>query len=297
MSDPRKHHYVPVLLLQGFTPSGRRDDFLWVHDKEQSKVWRTKPDQAAHERDYYRVDLDEAGIDPNIVEKLFGSTIEAKAATVIQEIGSLRRLPQGDDFLALIEFVTLLALRTPAFRGLYERNMEQLYRHSAKMILSRREPFEQFLQYKRAKGEEIPPGIIYESLRDVAFDDERYSVEIPRTSSVQMLVKLWPDMVPVFLARNWSLLFTRPNEEHLICSDMPVSITPTSPNYPPQFLGFGLPQTELTIPLSRSLALVGSYEAPSVSAEIPLEFVRIINRRTMAFAARFLYSPGESLFA
>jgi hypothetical protein len=60
-SQTRRHHYVPAFLLQGLTPSGERDDFLWVHDQERGRSWRAKPDNAAHERDYYRVEIPDAG--------------------------------------------------------------------------------------------------------------------------------------------------------------------------------------------------------------------------------------------
>ena len=290
-SQTRRHHYVPAFLLQGFTPSGERDDFLWVHDQERSKLWRAKPDNAAHERDYYRVEIPDA--DPNAVETFF-SQVEGRTSPVIRKMIRYHELPDGEDFRVLIEFVTLLALRTPSFRALYEQNMDHLHRSFAKMMLSTREPFEQFVEEQRQEGVEIPPEITYEGLRDFAFDDDRYTVEIPRTNSVQMLLQIWRKLIPVFLGRQWSLLFTRPNEAHFICSDMPVSITPTRPDFPLHFLGFGLRETELYIPLSRGVALVGSYEAPSITTEIPLDFVRHVNQRTISFAERFLYSSEES---
>lgn len=210
----RRHHYVPAFLLQGFTPSGEREDFLWVHDREQRKTWRVKPDQAAHERDYYRVDIPE--VDPNIVETTFAETIETRAAALVREMVRTHELPHGEDLQALIEFVTLLALRTPSFRRMYERNMEHMHRHFAKTLLSRREPFDRFIEEQRQQGVEIPPEITYEGMRDFAFDDERYMVEVPRTNSVQMLLKMWQGIVPVFLARRWSLLFTKPDEGYLL---------------------------------------------------------------------------------
>ena len=126
-------------------------------------------------------------------------------------------------------------------------------------------------------------------------DDSGYDIVIPRTDSVQMLLTMWQSLLPVFSARRWSLFFTKPEEGHIICSDAPVSITPTRPDSRLRFLGFGLKETELTVPISRSLALVGSYETPSMTAQIPLTFVRLINRRTISFAERFLYSADKGL--
>ena len=288
----RRHHYVPAFLLQGFTPSGRRDDFLWVHDQEQAKAWRSKPDQVGFERDYYRVEL--AEVDPNAVEVALAQ-IEGRVSPIIQKTTSSHALPSEEALQALVEFVTLLALRTPSMRNLYESNMEYLERERLKFVLSRREFFDQFVEEQRREGKEVPPEITYEKLREFAADDDSYEVIIHRTQSVQMLLKVWPQLVPVFLARQWSLLFTRPDDACLICSDMPVAITPTSPDFKPRFLGFGLRETELTVPLSRSTVLVGSYDTPATAAEVGLDLVREINRRTLSFAERFLYSSEREL--
>lgn len=252
--------------------------------------WQSKPDQTGFERDYYRVDI--AEVDPNAVETSLGQ-IEGQIAPIIQKTIHRHELPKGEDLQALIEFVALLALRTPLVRQLFERNMEHLYRGMLKFVLSQRERYDQIAEELRLKGEEPPSGITYEELRELANDEGAYEIEIPRTRSVQMLLKMWPALVPGFRARHWSLLFTRPDEAHFICSDMPVAITPTSPDFRPHFLGFGLPGTELTVPLSRSTVLVGSYERPAITAEVDLETVRHINQRTLSFTERFFYSSGQ----
>lgn len=54
MSAPRSHHHVPASYLKGFTPSGTSDDFLWVHDYEEKKSFRSKPDATGNIRDLYR---------------------------------------------------------------------------------------------------------------------------------------------------------------------------------------------------------------------------------------------------
>jgi hypothetical protein len=288
----RRHHYVPAFLLQGFTPSGHRDDFLWVHDQEQAKTWKSRPDQVGFERDYYRVDL--AEVDPNAIEAALAQT-EGRISPIVAEVIASHDLPTREAFEALIEFVTLLALRTPYMRNLYESNMTYISKEGVKFFLSSPKLFDQFVEEQRREGNELPPEITREKLLAFAADDDAYKVKIPQTESVQMLLKVWPSLVPVFQARQWSLLFTKPDEACLICSDMPVAITPTSPDLKPPYLGFGLQGTELTVPLGRSTVLVGSYDIPSITAEIGLDKVRQINRRTRSFAERFLYSPEKGL--
>jgi len=288
----RRHHYVPAFLLQNFTPSGRRDDFLWVHDKQQGEPWRKKPDELGFERDYNRVDVPE--IDQNAVEGYFAA-FDGQIAPVIQEMIRDYELPGGKRFQQLISFAALLALRSPSVRNLYKRNMEHLEKERLKFLLSRREFFDQVVEEQRREGNVMPPEITYEKLRDYTNHEETYEIEIPNTQSVVMLLKLWPVVYGAFKLRQWSLLFTGSDEASLICSDMPVTITTTSRKYKARFLGFASRETEFTIPLSRSTVLVGSYEASATVAKIALERVREINRRTLSFAERFTYSPSRGI--
>ena len=77
------------------------------------RSWRAKPDNAAHERDYYRVEIPDT--DPNVVETFFAQ-VENRTSPVIRKVIRYHELPDGEDFRVLIEFVTLLALREPTAR-------------------------------------------------------------------------------------------------------------------------------------------------------------------------------------
>lgn len=287
-----KHHYVPAFLLQNFTPTGRRDDFLCVYDKQGDKWWDGRPDEVGFEHNYNRVDLPEGN--PNAVESYF-SQIDSRIAPIIQQIVRSQELPKGVEFKALIQFVALLALRSPSVRNLYERNLEYLEKERLKLFLSRRDLFDEVVEEQRRAGKAIPPEVTYEKLRAIANDDEAYDIKIPRTHSVGMLLKIWPDVAHAFQARQWSLLLTRPDEDFLICSDMPVTITSTSSTSKRRYLGFSSGETILTVPLSRSTLLVGSYNDSASATDIDLEQVRHINRRTRSFAERFVYSSGREL--
>jgi hypothetical protein len=251
-----------------------------------------RPDQAGCERDYYRFDWPD--LDPNLLDGAFAH-MEGAAAQIINVLGQTHTLPEGDEFETLIGFVAMLAIRSPAMRALYEQNMEHLQKRKLQMLLGNRQLFEQFVEDCHREGKELPADFSYERMRAFVEDDDAYGVLIPREWFVQMIAQRWPDMTKLFMGRNWSLLYAAPDDAQLICSDMPVSITPTTPDFQPRFLGFGLPQTELTVPLSRSMAMCGNYEAPSIAAPMPRAYVRNINQRTIAFATRFLYSADETI--
>ncbi len=47
MSTPRQHHYVPGLLLAGFTEDGTRSGSLHVVDSVRRTTYRSTPDKLA----------------------------------------------------------------------------------------------------------------------------------------------------------------------------------------------------------------------------------------------------------
>jgi hypothetical protein len=79
MSQPKLHHYVPRFYLNRFTdPSG----YLWIWERDQDRVFRTKPNRVAAEKDFYRIaELAEQGHDPLLMEKQF-SHLEGEVAQI-----------------------------------------------------------------------------------------------------------------------------------------------------------------------------------------------------------------------
>jgi hypothetical protein len=86
----RKHHFIPVFYLAGFTQSGDENDALWVLDQAQGKQWQSKPRAIAFQRDFYRVEG--SGVEADAVEKAFGE-LEGKAARILARIREDQRLP------------------------------------------------------------------------------------------------------------------------------------------------------------------------------------------------------------
>ena len=83
MSDPKRHHYVPKMLLKRFVDNNGN---LWVYRKDSSdqKVFPAKPDNVFLETDLY-TQFDQTGTKDTSVEKQF-STLEGQADLVIEKI-------------------------------------------------------------------------------------------------------------------------------------------------------------------------------------------------------------------
>lgn len=69
--DARRHHYVPACYLRHFAiPQDRYEGTIHAYDRVTGKSWQSSPDKSAHERDFYRVDVE--GEHPNLAENAYG---------------------------------------------------------------------------------------------------------------------------------------------------------------------------------------------------------------------------------
>ncbi|MBZ0102684.1 MAG: DUF4238 domain-containing protein, partial [Thermoanaerobaculia bacterium] len=283
----RAHHYVPGFYLAGFTPSGRRDDFLWVHDRQEGRQFRARPDATGFENDFYRVDLD--GLPPDAVERDVLARFDDEGADVLARIARDRALPTGKELEALVRFIAISIVRTPGFRKFFLRSKEEMARFHLRFTLAHPQAYEAFKKDMEREGKPIREEMNRETL--LAFIDEpsRYQIVFDPIVAIRNLLEMHEALFPVIAARTWSLF--EAGEDDFIASDNPVSVVATSPDAGP-FFGFGVKETEITFPLSRSLALVGSFHDQGVVSRIERKLVGLLNRRTLDSAQRFVYSSG-----
>jgi hypothetical protein len=285
----RAHHHVPAFYLAGFTLSGNRADRLWVWDRKRDKYWRGKPDDIAHQRDFYRVDV--AGVEPDAVEKAF-ARLENQAAPVLRKIAQDRVLPEGEDFNTLLNFVALQITRVPQFRDFIEEKLSYLSKHSAKIALSYPAYFEQFVAKMKLQGKNVPDSITRDSLLEFLEDESRYTVEIPRAASIEKMLEGADALLPTLARRSWTLLVATGENDDFICSDQPVILVPTKPN-PPPFLGFGTADV-VAMPLNRQMALWGLYEGDGGVVEAPSVNVGLFNQLMLDLSEGCIYSAREN---
>jgi len=288
MPVARAHHYVPGFYLAGFTPSGRRDDFLWVHDRQAGKQFRARPDATGFENDFYRVDLD--GLPPDAVERHVLARFDDEGAEVLARIARDRALPTGKELEALVRFVTISIVRTPGFRKFFLRSKEEMKRFHLRSTIAHPQAFEAFKKDMEREGKPIPEEMTREALLAFIDDPSRCSIAFDPILAIFNLLEMHQALFPVIAARTWSLFEAA--EDDFISSDNPVSLVATSPGAGP-FFGFGVRETEITFPISRALALVGSFHDEGVVSTIERKLVGLLNRRTLDSAQRFVYSTCE----
>ncbi len=109
VNEPRRQHLVPVFYLQGFTRQNRRSDTLHVFDYSTGKRYRTSPNRACRETDFFRVD--DGDEDPQLMERILAEH-EATIARFIQQVVADRRATDRRQVGEALSLAAVLAARS-----------------------------------------------------------------------------------------------------------------------------------------------------------------------------------------
>jgi hypothetical protein len=299
MSDKpikKNHHYIPKSHLANFTKKGKVDSALWVFDTVTGKQWETKPGSVAIKKNLYTVDVSEER--PDIFEDIFAE-IENKAAPIIREICRSHIMPTGDDYNWLMNYIALLAERTPARREVHEKPIQDISRMMLKMIFSTPERYEATRRNMLESGYNLGDSLSYEQLRDFSYGDQ-YTIEVDNNTNIKNLLTAIDTILPPLASRKWSVVFSPSTLGDFICSDNPVSLYWTeirdrglwsSP-------GHWLLGTEVSLPLSSRVALLGRFEEYHPPSRIvpSRKALATINSNTGRYSERFIFSRKKDFF-
>jgi hypothetical protein len=110
MSKPKKHHFVPRWYLKRFTDA---NGYLAVLDRRTSTLRRQRPENVMTITHYYRQLWTPAGIDPNILEKSLGATLEHDAKSAIELLLSAPQTLNDQHMADILTFLELQRFRVP----------------------------------------------------------------------------------------------------------------------------------------------------------------------------------------
>jgi len=139
----------------------------------------------------------------------------------------------------------------------------------------------------------------YDQMRNF-FDSKQYTMDINQNYKIKQLLHSIDILIPLLAERKWSLLLskdmatTMPELGGFICSDNPVALVSLDPLPPIYSPGYGMLRTEVTLPLSKNVALVGLFEGEEKVSIISVKGMAAINSRTSMYADRFLYHSNKN---
>ena len=295
MSNPRKHHFLPVCYLKAFTVENSKDGRLHVFNLQSNKRYKLTPQNAGCQRDLYKLDVPE-GDDAFFIERVISEKLEGPFAITRDSIVSCRSLPPptSAEWNTLLNFIAFLAVRTPATIDAMKWFSSQYFKEQLRETSQNSDKFEQI---KKSLSEEgIPLGTLEDFREGVRhLDSGEITIALNRNHLIDAMVKVMDDFLHMIAGRSWRLLIADDKAPDLICSDRPVIIS--TPQTNPRVGRFEewLQGTHLTFPLTRRMWLISNrgLDAEGVQ-ECGTKTVAAANRRIALHADRFLFSPNPA---
>jgi hypothetical protein len=118
----------------------------------------------------------------------------------------------------------------------------------------------------------------------------QYDVNFERTWHVQQMIRMGATLAPLLSLRKWCLWIAEETAPDLICSDRPVAPTWAVPMPGPLSPAFGTPNTIVSVPLNRRIAMVSLIEEELPHNRLDRAGVAAVNSMTAMYANQ-LYSP------
>jgi hypothetical protein len=298
MSDqPRRHHLVPRGLLAGFTLP-QSPERLWVIDTKRIKLFPANIKDITTDKDFYRITPAEESGDPFAVEKLLGD-IESKALPIIRQIDETGHMPMGEDREHLMMFLAILRLRVRFFRSQLDGALSQVLRHMLDLSMATKDRRDSSLAM--VCGSDVPADHPdYETCKKILAEDG-LNIQIGRNMLIKSMFDAVDGLFPLLMRRHWVVHQTdKRNGPWFVCTDEPMTLAwldPPKGFWPP---GFGLRNTVVTVPLTRSTVLQGwmpgdlKGEVSGAMSADP-QYVAFFNHRVISLAGDQIYSPTKDM--
>lgn len=295
MSSNISQHYVPQFYLEGFTASGDRSVKLFLLDRHQDpqnrrpNPSRKAVSEAACQDNMYNTSPGTPG-NAQVFDKGLWN-MENAAGPVLNEVLATKKLPTGDSLEVLLAFVATQAVRLPYIKDTVVDVHDRVIKMQVDIWLSRPGGIEQFKAEQRNGGVEVQTDSL-EELRQLAYIAKGVSAR-DQNMALNTMGTLARGSLPSLRRRKWAIVTA--GESHFITSDRPAvphHIDPADDVWPGP--GHEVPGTVVAFPLSRKIAMMGTFDGSAKAGPLAPECVGFINRSTGIFASQ-IYSPTAEI--
>jgi len=282
----RMHHYLPVWYLAGFTPSGRTNGRLWVHDlRADGRVWKAAPQTVARERDLYTVAS--GPTEPDWFERELAK-YDDEHANLVRTVCQSRQLTTEslDDLLG---FLALTYTRSP---GMWAGMGHHIQQQTGLPVEKAVDDPENWRWLSEWLGQ--PLSAIHTVVMDHAGGEAR--TQLFHVCLIDVLRDL---MRPLLKSRHWSLCVAR---DYVVCSSSPLGIAWPVGHPSSRRPKLGDEGATLTFPLDRHTALVSGlgdhcsvrHVCRSAVAQINSQTLRALE--THAMWPPFAFAPAKQFY-
>ena len=285
----RRHHYIPVFYLNGFTGS---DECLYVYNKDNKPVFKSSPEGIAYEIDYFSFSTSEGVKDSETIENNI-SELEGQFAPVINKISRHDELSVDDRILFSI-FVASMMIRVPNMRNNIMKSTGEMLKHVSVFMASHKERFERMMEgYEKNVGEQIDMNV--EELRQFMRNPNNYNVIFSKEYATAIALSLLEKLANTFFQMKWQFLEATDDYKYMT-GDSPLQyIDPRHDLH--SFRGVGIassPNIEVSLPLSKNICAFGTWKHREGYGQAKNQHVKHLNKRTVAASVKFVFADKES---
>nr|WP_253187300.1 DUF4238 domain-containing protein [Paenibacillus sp. GP183] len=245
-------------------------------------------------RNFHTVETLE-GKDSRTFEEAF-SLVEENASRIIKNINATFMAPEPgtDDYNWLINFIAILCERTPARRKHFSEMTAEMYKMITRVGFQHKEYFESQKRIIEEKTGE-KNNLTHEKLLEFIERDE-YEVVFGNNHHMKSFMDRLDVIIEPLSRRKWSVVTSPPMMGDFICSDNPVclrNVTKVTGFFSSP--GHGMFNTEVSLPLSPRVVLLGRFEDyHPMSGLVPnRKTVAAINSFTGMYAEKFIFSKKQ----
>jgi uncharacterized protein DUF4238 len=288
----KRHHSVPQFYLDYFViKSARGASHFWVYDKAGGPARVQTPINTAVEGHLYSFETASGAKDDSL--ERFLSELETKAKPVLDRWQQSDVAPIQEEEKLIAEFLALMHTRSPrTMQGITEAS-QVVGIQVARFLADRPEMVREFLEQERLTGRPNIPSVeeMVENLRNV---EERFEIKVNRKRSLVDSFKLSESVAAELFKMNWCLC-RAPTGAFFVTSDTPLCVfARTGADRALLGAGFGLPNAEVTFPISPTVCLLLDRRHKKGRMAVGKQFVREANNRMAMIAERLVISAYRS---
>jgi len=254
----RNHHYISQSYLSAFSELIGKNERVTVFSFSEEKTFSTNIRNVGAKRDFNRIESDD--LDPNFLENHlaeFEGSIKPTIKSVAEKADANKK-----EMSVLLTMIAMYAVRTPTMRKTFESHQEGVLKLILQQSLATKERFESAVAQMKTDGYEVPDWN-YEEMKDF-IDRDEFSIQQGQEQFIDLEMKQLSPMVDMLAQRKWTFLVSDQDKGFFITSDRPVVIEwYDSRDLPPMMAkspGFGMKNSIVYFPLSKTSCMVGSFE-------------------------------------
>ncbi|HEV3481875.1 MAG TPA: DUF4238 domain-containing protein [Candidatus Acidoferrales bacterium] len=284
MSEPRKHHYVPVFYQKHFADS---KGLFWVYDRRLKSYKQLPPTVVCFEKDLYALKPTDGGPRDRRVETKGLSQVDGVGATAIRDL--LFGNPNTETIRAVSFFMGVQFSRLPSMGRSLGAMYVQAGREMMRLMTASVDRMKGVLEkYARDTGESI--GVSAESMV-AAVRENQIEVLANEVPFLNHLFSQAEDLSNVVEQLEWQLLISPPETGFITC-DSPVTVVPPMGT---KAVGFGIPGAVKYFPLARQFCLrVGDVGFRFTKRKVSEDTVQIVNWNIAANSEHFIMGPDKA---